>query len=91
MTEEQSGHLSQLAGMNYLPYLRAWRAYRAMGLVKLAEEAGVSRATMYNLEMQKGKATITTISKLAKALRVKPTMLVFVNPEDLPEEGRGAA
>jgi transcriptional regulator with XRE-family HTH domain len=81
---------AQLAGRNPLPYLRAWRGYRGYGLVEMAEKSGVSKAQIVNLELHGGRATIQTVNKLAAALRIKPQMLVFVNPEDLPEE-TGAA
>lgn len=80
-----------LQGMNYLPYLRAWRLYRGKGLLEFSRESGVSRTALVDLEAQRQRATIPTLNKLAKALKVKPSLLVFVNPEDLPEEGRGAA
>lgn len=80
-----------LPGMAYLPYLRAWRAYRGIGLLELGRRASVGRTTINEVEQGRRMATAATIGKLAKALKIKPTMLVFVNPEDLPEEETGAA
>lgn len=91
----------QLAGLNYLPHLRAWRAYCEKGASELADEAGISRAALYNLETQRARATFSTVRKLARALRLKPRTLVFFSPDQLfsaddepgqgEEEGRDVA
>jgi len=82
----------RLPGTTYLPYLRAWRIHRGMTLEALEQASGVGRTTVYEVEALRRKATATTYGKLARALRIKPTALLYMDPEDLesPEE-TGAA
>lgn len=51
--------------------IRALRAKRQMSQEDLAERAGISRGYLARLEIGMHDPTITTLEKLAKALRVK--------------------
>lgn len=85
-TPEQPG----LPGSAYLTYLRAWRVHRGMGVRELGEKAGVGKTAIVELEAQRRKASAATYGKLALALGIKPSLLLYIDPEDLPEE-TGAA
>jgi len=70
---------------NYmLPYLRQWREYRLMTRGELAAAAGMSESTVVKLENQTQAARISTIAKLAAALKVTREQLVWEAP---PERG----
>jgi transcriptional regulator with XRE-family HTH domain len=60
-----------------VPYLRSVREMRALSQEDLAKLAGVSRATIIELERAEGgrNAWPKTITKLAKALHVRPDQL----------------
>lgn len=89
--KEPPAGLPPVPGMAELPYLRAWRIYRKMGLLELARKSGASRTLINDAEQGRRKVTAAKIGALAQALKIKPTMLVYVNPEDLPENRTGAA
>jgi transcriptional regulator with XRE-family HTH domain len=55
--------------------LRDLRLRAALTQIDLAERAGVSRATIIRLEQGDPNVLPTTLRKLARALRVKPTDL----------------
>ncbi len=56
----------------HLDRLREHRKRRALTQIELAKISGVSRATIARLEAGTHGAYKTTISKLARALKVKP-------------------
>ena len=58
--------------MPRLTRLRDLRLRAAMTQVVLAERSGVGRTTIIRLEKGDPKAGPTTISKLSRALKVKP-------------------
>jgi len=69
-----------------LPHLRELRQRRAMTQEELGKAAGVGSITILRIELEKQRARLSTIRKLARALGV--------TPEDLmgpPEEGKEAA
>lgn len=68
-------HSTTVAHMPALIRLRDLRLRAALTQVDLAELAGVSRATIIRLEQGDPNVLPTTLRKLAKALRVKPTDL----------------
>ena len=47
------------------------RTVRGLSIRKLAEEAGVSTETIYSIEHGKRQPSVTTLSKLARALGVE--------------------
>ncbi len=57
-----------------LPSLRYWRVLRAWHQEQLAEQAGVSMATLWRIETGR-PATLDTVRKLAEALGVTPAQL----------------
>jgi transcriptional regulator with XRE-family HTH domain len=67
--------------------LREWRQYKGVTQVELAQRAGVSRAAIAVLEQPGGrsKARPSTRQKLAKALGIEPSDLLYPPPgfEDL--------
>ena len=56
--------------------LKALRSEHVLTLRELAEEAGVSKDTIWRLENGHSEAHPSTIRKLAKALDVQPKELV---------------
>jgi DNA-binding XRE family transcriptional regulator len=62
--------------MPALVNLRDLRMRAAMTQIELAERAGVARTTIVRLEAGDPNASPTTLRKLARALRVKPTELL---------------
>jgi transcriptional regulator with XRE-family HTH domain len=56
--------------------LRALRADRGLSQHALAARAGIGRSYLARLELGQQDPTISTLEKLAKALRVKPTRLL---------------
>jgi transcriptional regulator with XRE-family HTH domain len=56
--------------------LKQLREKRGMSQEVLAKEAGISRSYLARLETAKQDPTLTTLEKLAKALRVKIGALV---------------
>jgi transcriptional regulator with XRE-family HTH domain len=60
----------------YLRRLRYWRERRALTQEQLAELAGLTQQTIWNLENDKVQPRTPTIRKLADALGVKPASLM---------------
>lgn len=60
------------ARMSYLNRLREHRNRRGLTQIELAKIADVGRATIADLEAGKRGAYQSTVSKLARALKVKP-------------------
>jgi transcriptional regulator with XRE-family HTH domain len=58
--------------MSYLSRLREHRNRRGLTQIELSKISGVGRATIADLEAGKRGAYRTTVTKLAKALKVKP-------------------
>ena len=56
--------------------VKALRARRGMTQEQFAEAAGLSRPHVARLETARQDPTLTTIEKLAKALKVKPAELL---------------
>ena len=56
--------------------LKAIRTWRLLTQEELAERAGVSAATVVNVERNKQEPQFRTIRKLAEALSVDPTELL---------------
>lgn len=56
--------------------VKALREQRGMTQERLAEAAGLSRPHLARLETARQDPTLSTIEKLAKALRVKPAELL---------------
>lgn len=62
--------------------LRALRSEHVLTLRELAEEAGVSKDTIWRLENGHSEAHPSTIRKLARALGVQPKELVRTGGAD---------
>jgi transcriptional regulator with XRE-family HTH domain len=56
--------------------LKALRARRGLSQEQLAEAAGISRPHVARLETARQDPTLSTIGKLARALKVKPAELL---------------
>lgn len=56
--------------------LKQLRKRRKMSQEQLAEKAGVSRSYLARVETARQDPTLSTIEKLAKALRVRPARLL---------------
>jgi transcriptional regulator with XRE-family HTH domain len=56
--------------------LREWRAKRKMSQRELAERSGVSREYIARIELGQHDPTVSTLEKLAEALRVKVSRLL---------------
>ena len=67
--------LTILGQMPRLARLRELRLRAAMSQADLAEKAGVARTTVIRLEQGDPNVQPSTLRKLARALRVKPTDL----------------
>ena len=63
-----------------MPTLRELREGAVLTQAELAELAGVTPATVSDLEMGKRKPRPSTIRKLGKALKVKPSEIEFNLP-----------
>jgi transcriptional regulator with XRE-family HTH domain len=66
-----------------VPGLRRIRAWRLLTQTELSERAGVRAATVSRLE-HGGEANISTVRKLARALRVSPHELTETDPNRPP-------
>ena len=66
-----------------MPTLRELRGRAVLTQAELAELAGVTPATVSDLEMGKRKPRPSTIRKLGKALRVKPSEIEFNWPKSV--------
>jgi transcriptional regulator with XRE-family HTH domain len=62
--------------MTMTPSLRQLRIAAALTQRELAERAGLTQSTVQRLESGLQAAHPTTLRKLARALRVKPTQLM---------------
>ncbi|MGD9537982.1 MAG: helix-turn-helix domain-containing protein [Alphaproteobacteria bacterium] len=56
--------------------IKAWRKYRGLTLVQLAEKCGLSQPYLSQLENGQKEATTGTLRKLAKALGTDPGNLI---------------
>jgi transcriptional regulator with XRE-family HTH domain len=56
--------------------IKTLREHRGMTQEELAEKAGVSRTYLARLETARQDPTLSTLEKLAKALRVKVAKLI---------------
>jgi transcriptional regulator with XRE-family HTH domain len=56
--------------------VKEWRDRRAMTQQQLAKKAGISRGFLARLETARHDPKLSTLEKLAKALRVKVAKLV---------------
>ena len=61
-------------------HIRAWREYRALTQQELADRAGVTRRTIYALEMGNQRPHPATVRALAAALEVAPEHLRSAPP-----------
>jgi transcriptional regulator with XRE-family HTH domain len=68
-----------------LPYLRAWRMRAYLSQYALADLAGISQATIQNIEVGRYRASFYSIQALSEALMVTPQELV----EEEPPQKRG--
>ena len=64
-----------------LPYLRAWREWRALKQEELAKLAGITETTISRVENGM-PARIDTIGKLADALKVERERLIRAQPSE---------
>ena len=55
--------------------LEAWRRRRLMNQRELAKAAGITQATLVDLEHGRGRPRASTMRKVAEALGVEPTAI----------------
>ena len=72
--------LSGVIGNPILPTLRELRERAVITQAELAKLAGVTAATISDLETGKRKPRPSTVRKLAKALKVRPVEIEFDPP-----------
>jgi transcriptional regulator with XRE-family HTH domain len=65
--------------------LRRLREAREMSLPELAQETGLSKQGVYNLERDDADPQLSTIEKVAMALNVSPVALIPAKDNPLPE------
>lgn len=63
----------------HIPFLRAWREWRALEQVELAKRAGITATTISRLE-HGATARIGTVAKLAAALGIDRENLLHSEP-----------
>lgn len=68
-----------------IPYLRAWREWRALEQVELAKRAGITATTISRLE-HGATARIGTVAKLAAALGIDRENLLHSEPGKKKEQ-----
>ena len=64
-------------------YLRAWREYRKLSQVELAEKAGTTHQVIGYLERGRTQLSAKWLRKLAEALDTTPGMLLDHDPHEL--------
>jgi transcriptional regulator with XRE-family HTH domain len=63
-----------------LPYLRAWRLRSLLTQDELADRSGLAKSSVVRLEKGDQGAILTTVGKLADALKITRQQLVYENP-----------
>lgn len=71
--------------------IRVWREHRGLSQQQLAEEAGISKPYLSQLEAGRREASQRVIRRLAKALQVDFDDLIHRAPEDETAKSRTAA
>lgn len=59
--------------------VRMLRKQKRLSMVQLAIDCGVDYTTIFNIEKGKVNTTITMVARIAKALKVKPSVLMDSN------------
>ncbi len=72
-----------------IPYLLAWRQWRALGQEELAAKAGVTLTTISRLENGQS-ARMSTIGKLADALGITREELLRTQPAEMKDHPAAA-
>ncbi len=72
MVEMQPHELPNVFSRN----LRAWRTRRNLSQMALAKEAHISHVSIVNWESGKNSPTLTSVVRIAEALRVNPEALL---------------
>lgn len=67
-----------------LPHLQAWRLWKGLLQQELAEQSGVTQATISRIE-NGGEARLGTIAKLAKGLGISREQLLHAQPGEKKE------
>lgn len=70
---------------HYMPHLEAWRRFRVLSQIELAEKSGVSNSYICKLEAGTKRAAPATISNIAVALRLSREQLIH----DIPPSDAG--
>ena len=65
-------------------FFREWREYRGLTIEQLAEKAGLSNATISNMERGVAGFRRPALEKIADALDCEPGELLLVNPNPKP-------
>ena len=64
-----------------IPYLRAWRVWRGLSQQELADQAGISKTTVVQLEHGRAVPHFVTVAKLAVALNLTREQLLHTKPK----------
>lgn len=67
-----------------LPSLRFYRTNRGLSQETLARKSGISASAVLRIERHGGRARLTTLERLAKALRVEKATLTLPPPDTRP-------
>lgn len=63
-------------------YLKSWRLFRGLTQGKLSVRAGIPRPNLVALEQGRRECTLTTLNRLAHALRISPGTLLDHKPQE---------
>jgi transcriptional regulator with XRE-family HTH domain len=74
--------------MDFPAHLKSWRMSRGLSQAALAEQAGMFRPNLVDLESGKRDCTLKTLERLALALSISPGRLLDSFPEKPAELGR---
>lgn len=79
-TPNEQEHKRSRRAVYSLPHFTAWREYRKLTMVELAERSGISRGTIWRIEHDKAPVTRRVLERLAIGLDIRPGDLTGEHP-----------